>query len=151
MKRYIYIMISPTDVRDIFRVETAFPDKVIEDRIDTVEYLLETILGQDYIDLMSMTVPPIEARMVKRAHAYLVMANIMSDRMVLTGFGVVEKKDDYSQPAPVDDIENVARQYVDTASELLHGVKLFPNHKVTEVVLRSQKQIEGFFELKHCK
>lgn len=143
-------MISATDVRNIFRVETAFPDGIIDDRIDTVEYLLETILGQDYIDLMSMTVPPIEARMVKRAHAYLVMANLVSDRMVLTGFGVVEKKDDYSQPAPVDDIENVARQYVDTASELLHGVNLFPKHKVTEVILKSQKQIEGFFELKHC-
>jgi len=144
-------MISATDVRNMFRVETAFPDGIIDDRIDTVEYLLETILGQDYLDLMSTTtVHPNEAKMVRKAHAYLVMANIMSDRLVVTGFGVVEKTDEYSHPAPVDDIENVARQYVDTASELLHGVKLFPRRKVTEVILKSQKQIEGFFDKKHC-
>lgn len=138
-------MISSDFIKDLFRIENAFPTAIIDDRISLVETMLQTYLGQPYTDMMSNESE--EAKMTKKAHAYLTMANLLSrERIVLTGFGAVVKTDEYSRPVS-EEADEIARQYTATAGTLLRTAG-FARSAVAKVLEGSQSVTEMFFNNK---
>lgn len=147
-------MITIQDIRAYFRIETAVPDAIIQRAIDYVLFAFKDTLGQPFTDALND--PDSHAEEVakyKMAMGYLVVTRLLVDGYVITGFGVVVKRDEYSQPINEEQSDKIGRSYVDNASTVLHTMdSLLGTTNVSRCIRACQTLIEGFFNKskKHC-
>jgi hypothetical protein len=140
------MLITIQDIRNNFRVETAVPDAVIQRHIDYVDTCYTNNFGAAYTDVVLDPTTDVElAGIFRDSQLYLTMARLLGDRYVLTGFGLVEKRDEYSNEVSEEKYLTIARQLVKDASTILHR---FDHDKVTDCIQDCSVVTEGFFEKK---
>lgn len=135
-------MINVYYIRGYFKVESAFPDSVIQRHIDFVHSVFVEKFGPD-VDYES----GVDYSKFCVAQAEIVFSRLLSESIVLTGFGVVRKKDEYSERPTDEELFFSARSHVDTATTVLYSLP-YPDTTVREVIEETQLVLEGFFRRK---
>lgn len=134
-------------LRSNFRIETAVPNAIIQRHIDYVYYCMKTRLGTTFVDINNNpTLDQDLANVYTTAWSHLVVARLLYDNYVITGFGVVKKDDEFSTNLDGGQIELTSRDLSNTAAAVLQMAHQ-PN--VTELIQDVSPVIEGFFEKKH--
>jgi hypothetical protein len=135
------MLVVINDIRTKFRVETAVPDKVIQRELDYIDLVFTNRFGTTYTSVDPIQQPQI-TKILKTGIEYLCIARLLNENYVLTGFGVVRKKDEYSENLTDDERLLLARQYVKDASTILHQLQW---NFMTDAIQDCQSVTEGFF------
>lgn len=146
-------ILDTTYLRQYFRIENAVPEEVIQREIDFVRNRFVDYFGTAYTDAEDdaqeeTPVNPVLIDKFKVAMSYLSMTRLLTEDYVLTGFGVVIKQDDYSDPLPQDKIDQIAADYVKSASTTLHSIEEIKKKDITGCIENCQSFVNGFFSKK---
>lgn len=144
-------VIDDAYMRSNFRIETAVPKQVIDRSIIHVRDVYAYYFGNTYTDaeLDNQQPTPNDPDLIDKfqtSMGYLVMARLLSEQYVATGFGVVVKKDEFSEDTGFDRPQSIARQYINDASVILHTIPNLPD--ITEAVTEATSNTERFFPKK---
>ena len=133
-------MITTSYIREHFSIEEAVSDERIEQQIQFVEESFRRGYGADiftgsYADVAEL------------AATNLIASRLLSERVCLTGFGLVVKQDDYSDPATEEQYTSRANSLIDTASVILYHLP-FHSSVTRSVIQDCSLTQEGFFPAK---
>ena len=115
---------STNDIRARFHIETGFPDV----RLNAIASEVETDVIQRKFPNYAQwdTTPasfPAQVDRVKRIVGYITAARVLWENdTVATGFGIVEKVDEYSKTADTDKVDAAARRYMAQGSAHLRAL-----------------------------
>lgn len=137
-------MINVSYIRNNYKCEDAFGDELIRRNITVVHGVFRRYYGDvvddEHSDLYGTFM---------EAEAEIVYSRLLKEHLVLTGYGVVVKKNEYSDPAANDAVYDAAAAHVDTATMLLYTLPYDPR-AARECIEDSQFVVEGFFRKKKC-
>lgn len=137
------MLVTISDIRAEFRIETAVPDAIIQRELDIIDAIFTEDFGQIYTDASTdPTHHPVEAKWFKLAIKDLTVCLLFKDNYVITGFGVVVKKDEYSEN--VKDVSGFALQCLKNASMFLHYLNI-DQRTISNTLFKIQPFSESFF------
>lgn len=140
------MLVTISDIRAEFRIETAVPDAVIQRELDIIDAVFTENFGQIYTD--ASTTPaafPVEAKWFKLAIKDLTVCLLFKDNYVITGFGVVRKKDEFSENISYDEVSFFARQCLKNAVMFLAYLDI-DKRVISQTLQQIQPFEEGFFK-----
>ena len=107
------MIVTTTDIRNDFRIETAVPERIIQKELDAIDAYFTQYFGDAYtVPSADPSSHPVEVKWLTMAIKELTVALLFRDNYVITGFGVVRKKDEFSENVYNEDVTLFARQCV---------------------------------------
>lgn len=141
------MLVNIADIRTNFRVENGMPDAIIQRYIDTIENDFVLRFGNTFTDVVaSPTTYPTEARLFTDVICNLVMANLLGESLVVTGFGTVVKKDEFSENVDFDETQKYAKLCAKNAVNSLKKIPNIDQREAAETITDLQGFTEAFFE-----
>lgn len=122
------------------------PDAIIQRYIDAIENYLADRLGTTYtnVDQDPITYSS-EAYLFRCAISKLVMCNLLYENYVVTGFGTVIKKDEFSINQSENDIMASAKGCAKDAVRYLEAIPGISPKEAALIVFDLQYSTESFF------
>lgn len=140
------MLVTPTDIRNEFRIETAVPDELIQREISIIDAVFSEDFGQIYVDASTSPAShPTEAKWFTLAIKDLTVCLLFKDDYVITGFGVVRKKDEFSENINYEEVTQFARQCLKNTSMFLNYLDI-DKRVISNTLQKIQPFEEGFFE-----